>query len=125
VTLFSACRLHGTGDPDKQSHSLVNTRRYVLAVDWQVQVILFLNVGSAKFVSYGLRIAARVAASQHFRTQGVPVIFTAVSADGDHGYVFVQETEGPCIACCFRTWPMTTGIPVREHLPSQISSMNS
>jgi len=101
VTLFSACQLHGTGEPDKQSHSLVNTRRYALAVDWQVQVILLLNVGSAKFVSYGLRIAARVAASQYFRTQGVPVIFTAVSADGDHGYVFVQETEGPCIACLF------------------------
>lgn len=44
---------------------------------------------------------ARVAASRYFRAQGVPVIFTAVSGDGDHGYLFVQEKEGPCIACLF------------------------
>jgi len=42
---------------------------------------------------------ARVAASRYFRTKGIPVIFTAVSRDGDHGYVFVQDKEGPCIAC--------------------------
>jgi molybdopterin/thiamine biosynthesis adenylyltransferase len=44
---------------------------------------------------------ARMAASRHFRALGVPVIFSAVSADGDHGYVFVQEREGPCIVCLF------------------------
>ncbi len=44
---------------------------------------------------------ARVAASRYFRAQGVPVIFTAVSRYGDHGYLFVQEKEGPCIACLF------------------------
>jgi len=44
---------------------------------------------------------ARVAASRHFRNLGIPVIFTAVSIDGDHGYVFVQEKEGPCIGCMF------------------------
>jgi molybdopterin-synthase adenylyltransferase len=44
---------------------------------------------------------ARVAASRHFRALGVPVIFTAVSRDGDHGYVFVQDREGPCIGCLF------------------------
>lgn len=44
---------------------------------------------------------ARVLASQHFRAQNIPVIFTAVSRDGDHGYVFVQENHGPCIACLF------------------------
>jgi molybdopterin/thiamine biosynthesis adenylyltransferase len=44
---------------------------------------------------------ARVAASRHFRAKSVPVIFTAVSQDGDHGYVFVQDREGPCIACLF------------------------
>ena len=44
---------------------------------------------------------ARVAASRYFRTLGVPVIFTAVSRDGDHGYVFVQEKDGPCIGCLF------------------------
>ena len=44
---------------------------------------------------------ARVAASRHFRGLGIPVIFTAVSINGDHGYVFVQDKEGPCIGCMF------------------------
>jgi molybdopterin/thiamine biosynthesis adenylyltransferase len=44
---------------------------------------------------------ARVAASRHFRALHLPVIFAAVSADGDHGYVFIQEREGPCIGCLF------------------------
>jgi molybdopterin-synthase adenylyltransferase len=44
---------------------------------------------------------ARVAAARHFRTLGIPVVFTAVSRDADHGYVFVQEAAGPCIGCLF------------------------
>jgi len=44
---------------------------------------------------------ARLAASRHFRSIRVPVIFTAVSVNGDHGYVFVQESAGPCIGCLF------------------------
>jgi len=44
---------------------------------------------------------ARVAASRYFRSRNVPVVFTAVSLDGSHGYVFVQEKAGPCIACLF------------------------
>jgi molybdopterin/thiamine biosynthesis adenylyltransferase len=44
---------------------------------------------------------ARVAASHHFRAKNVPAIFTAVSRDADHGYVFVEENDGPCIACLF------------------------
>jgi molybdopterin/thiamine biosynthesis adenylyltransferase len=44
---------------------------------------------------------ARVAASRFFRRERIPVIFTAVSRDGDHGYVVVQSGEGPCIACMF------------------------
>jgi molybdopterin/thiamine biosynthesis adenylyltransferase len=43
----------------------------------------------------------RVAAGRYLRAAGVPMILTAVSRDGDHGYVFVQEKEGPCIACMF------------------------
>jgi molybdopterin/thiamine biosynthesis adenylyltransferase len=43
----------------------------------------------------------RVAASRFFRFQGIPVVFLAVSADADHGYVFVQEKHGPCIGCMF------------------------
>jgi molybdopterin/thiamine biosynthesis adenylyltransferase len=44
---------------------------------------------------------ARVTCSQYFRQQNTPVIFTAVSADTDHGYIFSQERSGPCIGCLF------------------------
>jgi molybdopterin/thiamine biosynthesis adenylyltransferase len=44
---------------------------------------------------------ARVLASRYFRQKHIPVIFTAVSRDADHGYVFVQGADGPCIACMF------------------------
>ena len=44
---------------------------------------------------------ARVVASRFFRVRQIPVIFTAVSRDADHGYVFVQHSDGPCIACMF------------------------
>jgi molybdopterin-synthase adenylyltransferase len=44
---------------------------------------------------------ARVAASRFFRSKGIPVIFSAVSRNGDHGYVFVQDKHGPCIGCLF------------------------
>jgi len=44
---------------------------------------------------------ARVAASKHFRRLKTPVIFTAVSADADHGYVFIQKPTGPCFGCLF------------------------
>jgi molybdopterin/thiamine biosynthesis adenylyltransferase len=44
---------------------------------------------------------ARVAASRYYRAGRVPVIFAAVSRDGDHGFVFVQEKVGPCIGCLF------------------------
>ena len=44
---------------------------------------------------------ARVAASRYFRSMRTPVIFTSVSRDGDHGYVFVQEVEGACVGCLF------------------------
>lgn len=44
---------------------------------------------------------ARVIASRYFRAIGVPVVFTGVSTNGDHGYVFIQDKEGPCIACLY------------------------
>jgi hypothetical protein len=44
---------------------------------------------------------ARVAASRHFRLKGIPVIFTGVSRDGDCGYVFIQDKDGPCIGCLY------------------------
>lgn len=44
---------------------------------------------------------ARVTAARFFRAKRIPVVFAAVSADADHGYVFVQEREGACIGCLF------------------------
>jgi molybdopterin/thiamine biosynthesis adenylyltransferase len=44
---------------------------------------------------------ARAAACRFFRENSIPVIFTAVSADADHGYVFVQREKGPCLGCLF------------------------
>jgi adenylyltransferase/sulfurtransferase len=44
---------------------------------------------------------ARVLASWYFRKRGIPVIFAAVSRDADHGYVFVQDKDGSCVACMF------------------------
>jgi len=44
---------------------------------------------------------ARVAAARYFRAAAIPVIFTAVSINGDHGYAFVQDRTGPCLACLF------------------------
>jgi molybdopterin/thiamine biosynthesis adenylyltransferase len=44
---------------------------------------------------------ARIEVSRYFRQKKIPVIFTAVSNDGDHGYVFMQDKTGPCIGCLF------------------------
>lgn len=44
---------------------------------------------------------ARTAASRLFRARDTPVVFTGVSRDGDHGYIFVQDRDGPCIGCLF------------------------
>lgn len=44
---------------------------------------------------------ARVLAGRYFRKLGVPVVFCGVSADADHGYVFVQDQRGAVIADFF------------------------
>jgi molybdopterin/thiamine biosynthesis adenylyltransferase len=43
----------------------------------------------------------RIAASRYFREQHTPCIFTSVSVDASHGYVFVQEPGKACFACQF------------------------
>lgn len=43
----------------------------------------------------------RVAASKFYSTNAVPVIFTAVSREADHGYVFIQEPGKACFGCLF------------------------
>jgi molybdopterin/thiamine biosynthesis adenylyltransferase len=45
--------------------------------------------------------AGRIAASVYYRERGVPVIFSAVSRSADHGFVFLQEPNGPCFGCFF------------------------
>jgi adenylyltransferase/sulfurtransferase len=54
---------------------------------------------------------ARVAASRYFRLKSIPVIFTAVSRDADHGYVFVQDADGTCIGCLFPDMINDDGYP--------------
>jgi molybdopterin/thiamine biosynthesis adenylyltransferase len=46
---------------------------------------------------------ARTAASRFYRERNIPVIFTAVSAQADHGYVFIQEPgeDKACFGCRF------------------------
>lgn len=45
----------------------------------------------------------RIFASQHFRRLRVPLVILGVSADGTHGYVFVQEgrEDAACFGCVF------------------------
>jgi molybdopterin/thiamine biosynthesis adenylyltransferase len=43
----------------------------------------------------------RVAASRYFREQHTPVLFTSVSEDAAHGFVFLQEKGGTCFGCLF------------------------
>jgi molybdopterin-synthase adenylyltransferase len=54
---------------------------------------------------------ARVAVGHYFRERAKPVIFTAVSADADHGYVFVQAAVGPCFGCLFPDASDTDALP--------------
>jgi adenylyltransferase/sulfurtransferase len=54
---------------------------------------------------------ARVAVSHYFRERAKPVIFAAVSAAADHGYVFVQAAAGPCFKCLFPDASRTDVLP--------------
>jgi len=39
--------------------------------------------------------------SQFYYKKGIPVVFTAVSEDANHGYIFVQEKGKACFGCLF------------------------
>jgi molybdopterin/thiamine biosynthesis adenylyltransferase len=43
----------------------------------------------------------RIAVSRYYREQKIPVVFTAVSQDASHGFVFVQEPDKACFDCQF------------------------
>jgi adenylyltransferase/sulfurtransferase len=54
--------------------------------------------------------ATRVNVARHFLSSR-PVVFTAVDAQADHGYVFVQEPGKACIACAL---PGVIGAPAGD-----------
>ena len=54
---------------------------------------------------------ARALACRFFRENNTPVIFNAVSADADHGYVFVQGKRGACLSCLFPDFINDSGFP--------------
>jgi len=43
----------------------------------------------------------RVFVSRYGLDHGIPVVFSAVSDDANHGYVFVQQVGGACFGCAF------------------------
>jgi molybdopterin/thiamine biosynthesis adenylyltransferase len=43
----------------------------------------------------------RIAVSTYYQKQKIPVVFTSVSVDASHGYVFVQEPGKACFVCQF------------------------
>ena len=46
---------------------------------------------------------SRIAASRHFRTLGIPAIFSGVSLEGKTGFVFIQSPDPtePCYGCAY------------------------
>jgi molybdopterin/thiamine biosynthesis adenylyltransferase len=44
----------------------------------------------------------RIAVSRYYQEQKIPVVFTSVSEDASHGYVFVQEPGKACFGCLFK-----------------------
>lgn len=44
---------------------------------------------------------ARIASSKYGLNNDIPVIFTAVSRDGNQGYVFIQKPAEACFGCVF------------------------
>jgi hypothetical protein len=77
------------------------TRLYGYALSFEQAVEDDLNLSCDLAVCAVDNNPARVAVSRYFRAAGVPVIVLAVSAETDHGYVFIQRPEGPCLGCLF------------------------
>lgn len=70
----------------------------------------------------------RVFVSQYHYKKKLPVIFTAVSRDANHGYVFVQEPGKACFGCLFpqsvndNTYPCP-GTPAIKDILKVVSGM--
>ncbi len=84
-----------------QRECIVSTDISGFAVRFEEAIARGLNLNCNVAICGVDNNPARVAASRYFRKQGTPLIITAVGADADHGYVFVQEPEGPCFGCVF------------------------
>jgi molybdopterin/thiamine biosynthesis adenylyltransferase len=54
---------------------------------------------------------ARCLAALYFRNLRIPVVFSGVSAEADHGYVFVQEKAGACFGCAFPDASLDARLP--------------
>ena len=59
--------------------------------------------------------ATRVYVAKYFYVRNTSVIFTAVSEDANHGYVFVQEPHKACFGCLF---PESVNNPGSEPCPN-------
>jgi len=55
--------------------------------------------------------ASRKFISSYYYEKNIPVIFTAVSEDANHGYVFVQKPDKSCFGCAFPEAIETDGEP--------------
>jgi adenylyltransferase/sulfurtransferase len=60
------------------------------------------------------RSASRVNVSRYALSEGIPVIFTAVSTDGNNGMVMVQEPGKACYGCVFKGVPSFLKDPERK-----------
>jgi molybdopterin/thiamine biosynthesis adenylyltransferase len=84
-----------------QSECIVATEIRAHSFRFEEAIVRGINLGCDIAICGVDNNPARVAVSGYFRSQDAPVIFTAVSRDADHGYVFVQEKTGPCLSCLF------------------------
>jgi len=77
------------------------TRLYGYAISFQQALAEGLNLSCDVALCCVDNNPSRNAVSPYFRARGIPVVFVAVSSDSDHGYVFIQDRQGPCIGCLF------------------------
>jgi len=84
-----------------QQECIVATKIRAYALRLQEVVARGIDLGCDVAICGVDNNPARVETSRFFRLTATPVIFNAVSRDADHGYVFVQDIDGPCISCLF------------------------
>jgi molybdopterin/thiamine biosynthesis adenylyltransferase len=80
---------------------VMGTRLQGYALSLQDAVVQGIDLAADAVVVGVDNNPTRVFAARHFRALGTPVVFTAVSRTANNGYVFVQESNGPCFGCLF------------------------